>query len=406
MKVLQINAVYGWGSTGNMVKEVHEYLLQNGIKSFVACSQWHVEFTPGQFIIGNPVDVKMHSFMARVTGLQGYFSNRATKKLLKYIDEIKPDIVHLGNLHSNYINIIKLLDYLGKKNIATVITLHDCWFYTGKCTHYTVDNCDKWKNNCGDCPRMKKDVPSWFFDRTQKMITEKALYYNAIKRLAVISVSKWIENEARQSILKDASIMKTIHNWVDLKSFYHRTEQATRYRKVMGLQDKFIILGISSVWSDIKGLAMFYKLAKLLNKNEIIILVGELKERNLPPNIIHVPFVNTADELAVYYSMSNVFLQMSPEESFGKVVAEALACGTPVITVDSTANSELINENTGFISKVGDINDILSKINKIKKIGKERYVEACRNYAERNFNIKEQLCKYVEVYNSLLTHKI
>ncbi len=402
MRVLQINAVYGHGSTGSMVKELHEYLKQNNIESYVACSQGCSDLEPHEFVIGTVNDVKFHSVMARVSGLQGYYSNKATEKLLRFMDKIKPDIVHLGNLHSNYLNVIKLLNYLGDRNIATVITLHDCWFYTGKCTHYTKAGCYKWKASCGNCPQLKKDIPTWFFDKTNKMLMDKASCYKKMKRLAVIGVSKWITNEVYSSILQNANITETIYNWVDLDVFRPKKMEADQMRRKLGLQGKFIILGVSSMWSDLKGLSTFYKLSGLLNDDEIIILVGRLNEEKMPSNIIHIPETQSVDDLATYYSMADVFLQMSPEESFGKVVVEALSCGTPVISIDSTANAELVGKGTGFVSHNANVDDIYHYINIIRKTGSYKYAAACRDYARKNFMITKQLSKYLDIYYSLL----
>src|SRR5690606_36635705 len=123
--------------------------------------------------IGSTFDHKLHGLWSRVFGEQTYFSKRATKELVAYIQKLKPDVVHLRNWHSNFINLGILLKYLADHDVPTVITLHDCWFYTGKCTHYTVDSCYKWQNNCGGCPRLKKDNPSWFFDKTTQMLADK-----------------------------------------------------------------------------------------------------------------------------------------------------------------------------------------------------------------------------------------
>lgn len=403
MKVLQINAVYGGGSTGRMTMELHEYMLRQGIDSYVACSKGTAPSDSRQIYIGNPMDVKLHSLMSRVTGLQGYFSKRATIKLLKRIDQLQPDIVHLGNLHSNYINVKMLLNYLGKHGIATVIVLHDCWFFTGKCSHYTIDQCDRWKDKCGNCPRLKKDIPSWMFDCTTKMLGDKAICFKNIKKLGVIGVSKWITSEAKKSILKDSDIILCIHNWIDTDIFKPDYIKASKIRKKFNLENKNVILGVSNIWSDAKGLQAFLKLAKLLDEREVILLVGNVSDVDLPENIINISPTNCVEELVGYYSAANVFLQLSPEETFGKVVAEALSCGTPVITVNSTANPELISGKNGYVCDVGDVIDIKKKIDLINMSPVDTYRTLCREYAKREFGMKDQMEKYIELYKVLLS---
>jgi hypothetical protein len=125
--------------------------------------------------------------------------------------KLKPDIVHLQNLHGNYINLKRLLTYLGENDIPTVLTLHDCWFFTGMCCHYTVDKCYKWENECFECPQLHKENKSWFFDRTRKIFNDKKKWFCSIPRLAVIGVSDWITNEAKRSFLFSALIWRYLN---------------------------------------------------------------------------------------------------------------------------------------------------------------------------------------------------
>ena len=148
MKVLQINAVYNMGSTGRNVKETAEYIKAQGIESRVATSAGSIN-DEEVYVIGNWLDKKVHALCSRFFGMQAYFSKQSTKKLIKWIKKQNPDVVHLHNLHANYIHLNELLKYLAKADIPTVITLHDCWFFTGKCSHYTVEDLIRQKQ-CGE----------------------------------------------------------------------------------------------------------------------------------------------------------------------------------------------------------------------------------------------------------------
>ena len=175
MRVLQINAVYGAGSTGVIVEDIHKLSLSKGIESFVAysSSQYAQSDIVNGYKIGNTFGKKIHALLCRINGEQGYFSKFSTLKLIKHIKEINPDIVQLHNLHSNYINLNMLLSFLAKDNIKTIVTLHDCWFYTGGCFHYTAVGCDKWKSGCGNCPKKRKDTPAYLFDRSAKILKDR-----------------------------------------------------------------------------------------------------------------------------------------------------------------------------------------------------------------------------------------
>ena len=152
MKIVQINAVYGFGSTGIIVQDLQKLCQDNRIECIVAYSQSKRRVENG-YHLGNLLSNKIHALLSRISGKQGYFSICSTLRFLKFLDKYQPDIIHLHNLHGCYINVPMLLRYVAKKSIKVVVTLHDCWFYTGGCSHYTSAGCTKWLNGSGNCPK-------------------------------------------------------------------------------------------------------------------------------------------------------------------------------------------------------------------------------------------------------------
>ena len=341
MKVLQVNTVSGYGSTGRICVELSNGLIANGHEAFIAYSQGSSAHA-NSFRFGTTMEQKAHALLSRITGLQGYFSPIGTKELINWINREKPDIVHLHNLYSNNINLIHLLDHLADKKTATVITLHDCWFFTGKCTHYTDDNCIKWVTLCHKCPRLRKDNKSLYFDRTPKMYEDKKKAFGKIDNLAVIGVSDWITNEAKRSFLKDAKIIERVYNWID-QSVFRPTNG--NIRKRYGIPaEKSIILGVSADWNTKDNkIKDFIKLAGLMAENVKVVLVGGTSSPDcIPGTIIHIPYIKSASEMAEIYSFADVYVHLSTEDTFGKVIAEAMACGTPVVVYNSTACPEVV----------------------------------------------------------------
>ena len=400
MRILQINAVNAIASTGRNAKELGDFLLTNGHDSIIAYSKGPSIEKDREVIIGNNFDVKFHGLLSRLSGKQGYFSFFSTKKLLMYIDSLAPDVVVLNNLHANYINLPLTLKYLTKKDIATVTVLHDCWFYTGKCCHYTAQGCYKWKESCGDCPQLKKYNKSWFFDRTKKMFADKKKLFSAIPRLAIVGVSDWITEEAKKApVFSNAKTFKRIYNWIDTETFAPRNTNALREK--FGLEDKKVILAVASGWSKEKGINTLLEIANKLNDNEKLLLVGNIGSIELNENIMHLPATNSVDELAELYSMADVFFQPSLEETFGKVSAEALASGTPVVCFNSTANPELVGEGCGAVVPVGDIDGLYKEIKEILSKGKPDYSKTCREFAEQNFDMKKNLSEYAKLFEEI-----
>lgn len=400
MKVLQINAVYKKSSTGRNVQEMHEYLIDNDISSCVAAPDLF-GLEKNAYKIGNKIDIKVHGLLSRLFGLQGYFSYNSTKRLLKYIGAITPDVIQLHNLHGNYINLKMLLKYIARKNIATVVTLHDCWFYTGRCCHYIEDNCYKWKKQCNHCPALKKYNKSWFFDRSKKMQNDKLNLFSKINRLGVVGVSDWVTEEAKQSaILKKASLFERIYNWIDFDVF---KPVNTDLRKKLDLENKFIILSVAALWSGSKGISDIIEISEKLDDDCRIVLVGKTAEDfQCPDNVIAVGTTDSVEELVEYYSMADCCISCSLQETFGKTIAEALACGTPAVVYNSTALPELVGEGCGYVIKPADIDEMASKINLIKEQGKSQFSSSCIEYAEKNFNMVDNIESYISFYKGLL----
>lgn len=403
MKVLQINAVNKIASTGRTMQEMSDFLNVNGHSCISVYSKGLSVNPSNEFVIGNNYDVKIHGLLSRIFGTQGYFSSGSTRKMLKYMDNYQPDVVVVRNLHGNFINLPMLLKYLANNDIATVAVLHDCWFYTGKCCHYTVDGCYKWQDSCGNCPSLKKYNKSWFFDKTSSMLEDKKRLFGAIPRLAVVGVSDWLTNEAKKApVFENATEITRIYNWIDLEKFH--PVDGSDIKKSFNIENKKIVLFVASGWSNEKGLQTVLDLSEKLNDNEIIVMVG-----NVDPNvvlndkIIQVATTNSIDELVKYYSMADVFVQPSLEETFGKVSAEALACGTPVVCFNSTANPELVGEDCGEVVPVGEIDEMISAIRRVLSNGKQFYSKNCRDFAKENFDKNKNLEKYIDLFTVLIS---
>ena len=398
MRILQVNAIYGSKSTGTIVKDIDLLLQSKGHESYVAF-QKSTEVPTNGYKIGNKLDYKIHALLTRLLGKQGYFSIASTKKFSKYIDKIKPDIVHLHNLHSNYINLNMLLKYLEYKNIHTVITLHDCWFFTGKCSHYQVAKCDKFKDSCGDCPLLKKDVPSWFFDPTTKVLSDKKKLFNNIKSLTVVGVSNWISSEAKKGIFKDNDVV-TIHNGVDINIF---RPTPSEMREKLGLKDEFVILGSADKWLNPLNRQVFNYILSNITPDMKMVIFGCDKEqlKQLPDSVIGIGYITDRNELVKLYSMVDVFVNVTLEDSLPTVNIEAQACGTPVITFKSGGSPETISERTGIVVPKGDKEALLKAILKIKDRGKAIYEQKCLSHVEKNFVVEDRYKEYVDLYKNI-----
>jgi len=401
-KLLQINVVVNSGSTGRIAEEIGQLAINNGWESYIAYGRNERPSKSKLIKIGTDWDIKIHGLQTRIFDRHGLASKNATLELIKQIKEIKPDLIHLHNLHGYYVNIDILFNYLSLIDIPIVWTFHDCWPITGHCVYFDSIGCEKWKTLCSNCPQKKTYPTSYFMDRSLKNYQLKKKLFNSLKNLTIISVSNWLGSIVQQSFLSDKP-MHVIYNGVDTNMFSKKKD--TKIREKYNLGTNFIILGVASVWSPRKGLNDFFELSKLIDADMKIVLVGlSIKQiRNLPENIIGITKTENTHELAEIYSTADIFINTSIEETFGLTTAEALSCGTPAIVYNATACPEVINKSTGFIIEKGNMEGILNAVSTVKENGKKFYSECCIQRIKDNFNKNDKYQAYLNLYNQLLS---
>jgi glycosyltransferase involved in cell wall biosynthesis len=396
-KIVQINSV-NYGSTGMIMLQIAKSTLNNGFETYVSYPKSKSNRrneTPNTIYIGNRIERNIHLNLAYNTGMNGCCSNYGTKKFLRRISKIEPDIIHLHNLHNCYINLPMLFRYLKNSKAHIVWTLHDCWAFTGQCAHFTMVNCKKWKTGCYECPQYKK-YPASRVDKTKQMYAFKKEWFTGLKNLQIVTPSEWLKTKVQQSFLSEYPV-EVIQNGIDLSIFRPTTSD---FREKNDLKDKIILLGVSHSWSERKGLDIFFELSKKLNNKYQIILVGLSKEqiKILPKKIIGIRRTRDQHELAEIYSVADYFINPSREETMGLVTVEALACGTPAIVSNFTAVPEVVDNKSGIIVAKDNINDYINAIKSEKnELKSENCIERARVF-DKDVKYKE----YINLYNRLI----
>lgn len=397
MKVLQINSVVNTVGTGRIVEDIGNLAIQNGWESYIAYGRNANNSKSKLIKIGSPIDYFIHGLLTRIFDRQGLGSKRATKKFIKQIETIKPDVIHLHNLHGYYLNVVVLFEYLAIADIPIVWTFHDCWPITGHCAYFDYINCTKWISGCFDCPQKTKYPASFSYDRSKKNQQFKKELFTSINSVTIVSVSKWLNSIINHSFLNQFP-RQIINNGIDTTLFTHTDDQNLRNK--YNIQDKFIILGVANKWELRKGLSDFKKLSNLLDNNCVIILVGlsSIQTKNLRSNIICIPRIDHIHDLANLYSVADVFVNTSVEESFGLTTVEALSCGTPVIVYNATACPETVSSETGFVVEKNNIKGLWDSINTIRENGKEHYSSHCSEHAHNFYKNNDRYLDYINLY--------
>lgn len=397
MKVVQINAVYGCKSTGTIMRQLQDACLARGIDAFVTYS-WadrpYTEIRNG-YHIGNCLTEKVHAFLSRIAGKQGYFNRFTTWLFLRYLSRLEPDIVHLHNLHSNYIHLNSLLRFLGKNDIRTIITLHDCWFFTGGCFHYSSVNCQRWKYECGNCPKRRKDTPAYFVDASSSILQDRKKYLNSIPRLTIIGASKWVSEECGQSILKTRDI-RFIHNGFDFSIF--RPTEST-WKKQLGIEGKYVILGPASKWYQEINHSTFDFFVQSMDESMVLVLFGG-RPNHVPESkkVVHIDYIQNAYDMAAVYSMADIMVNCSREDTLSSLNIECQACGTPVVTYEATGNKETVDGVCSLAVESGNYEDLFFAMLTIREKGKGNLSSGCISWVNQEFSYCDFIDKYISLY--------
>ena len=407
-KLLQINVTSNWGSTGKIAEECNHFARSLG---------WSTYFIYGRYC--NPSDSKVivsssckldiyeHYFENIFFDSEGLASRRSTRKLVQKIREINPDIIHLHNIHDHWVNYEILFEYLNETNIKVVWTFHDFWAVTGHCTHFVSKNCERFKDECYDCPYTKgKFLP--ILKRTKRNFNLKKRLFTTNRHLTIVPVSEWVGENVRQSFLKEKQIV-VIPNGINTSIFKPLSIQMIQgvehLEKLNSIDNKFIIMAVSSQWKSVsKGLDDYKAMSRMLKDDEVIVLVGVPDEfsKDFPKNVIGIRRTNNQQELAAFYTRADVVCSFSLAETFGLTIVEGYACGTPAVVYDNTAQSSLITPDTGFVVPNKNYKAAYDAVQKVKIKGKSSYSAACIKLVKEKY--EKGLCfnRYMSLYKKLL----
>lgn len=398
-KLVQINTVCN-NSVGQIMHDIQQEAEKQGYEtlSFVGRRKVYTDLRCEKF--GNGVSFWIHVALNTVFDCQGYGSYFVTRKLIKRLREEKPDIIHLHNLHGYYIHLPLLFKYLKTEFEGKLFwTFHDCWPFTGHCPHFVIAKCDRWKTGCYKCSQKTLYPISFFRDASSKNYVKKKQLFTGINNLEIITPSEWMRTLTEESFFKKYSV-HVVNNGIDTNIFSPYMEK----EKIEHVLTKYnipttrkVLLGVASIWDKRKGLQTFIGLSDLISCDYVIVLVGLNRRqiKSLPRNMIGIERTEDKSELVALYSAAHIFMNPSQEESFSLVTVEAMACGAPVIVLDTSAVKELVDEECGVILHENSIKNFLDAVRNIEAESLSREVIAKKAFRyDKGYMVK----KIMELY--------
>lgn len=410
MKIVQINTVCGTGSTGKIAVDLYHLANHAGYDPLIAYGRGSAPVGIHGFKIGNTLDFGFHVLKNFCFGKSGFGSAAMTKRFLKWLDTIKPDILHLHNLHGFYIHVELLFEYIKRHNIPVVWTLHDCWPLTGQCAHFDYAGCSKWQTACHHCPIYRSDYPySLFCDNSRQNYLLKKNAFTGVKKMLIVTPSSWLAEIVRNSFLKEYPV-SVIPNGINLEVFHPADSPNPDFAPDTANTSSVskIILGVANVWTKRKGLDIFLELSGMLDKPYHIVLIGlnqkQQSDIRLKFGSRITAITRTADqtELASWYQRAHVYVNPTLEDNFPTTNLESLACGTPVITFNTGGSPECITDKCGIVVEKGNLLKLKEAILSLDELNGITS-SACRNQSlqyDKNARFKE----YITIYERLFSH--
>ena len=397
MKILQVNCVYKFGSTGKIMYDIHQCLLSRGHKSVVVYGRGSKVCEENVYKSSTEIEGKVHSVLSRLFGVDFGYSPIATANLFRIIRKEKPDIVHLQCLNGHFVNVYRLLNFLKKKQIRTILSLHAEIMHTAGCQH--AMECEKWKTVCKNCAQIKGKISKYFRDDAKHCFRLMKNACAGFENLVVVGVSNWITERAKAAPIFSFAKFATVVNGVETSVFTPRDRVFTR--KKLGLPlDKKIILHITPNVRDIqKGVHRVVELAKRMPLYQFVVVGGVPENGELPDNLLCIPLTYNQDMLAEYYSAADCFAMTSNRETCPTVCLEAVACGCKVVGFNTGGVAETIPEGMGEVVPAFDLDAFEGAVKKWADVSvPEEFVQQLHLDLSRDVMTD----KYIKIYESLL----
>lgn len=396
MRVLQINVVYGRGSTGYITLKLHRYYAVKGIENYVIYGRGQIPIETDVLKSCPELESNVHHAFSNIFDnvYGGCFF--ATNRMIRLIKRINPDIVHLHCCNGYFVNLYRLFKFLKKNNYKVALTNHGEFYYTGNCGY--AFECDKWKTGCGNCPHIKEFNGKWSLDGTHRNWVKMKKVLGGFNKdnLIVTSVSPWVTSRSNESPILGSYKHITVLNGINTDVFtYHDMNEC---RKELDLPlDKKIYMFICSNWNENSKKEYFEQVVDSIPE-ALFVIAGAPKDYS-HNNVINLGVVSDSKLLSKYYSACDKTLLLSKRETFSLPVAESLCSGAPVVGFYSGGPETITIDEYSQFCDYGDIDTLVRLINEEYKYDREKIsIEASKKYS-----IERMANDYLDVYKELLS---
>lgn len=406
MKVLQINNVYDFGSTGKITRDIHHGLIENGFDSVVYYGRRYKTNDEGVYKICSELYGKAQNGLYQICGIKYGGCAISTNRLIKAIRQETPDVVHLQCLNGHFVNVYRLLEFLKRNKIPTILTLHAEFMYTGGCSHAL--ECNQWQQDpgcCeGRCPQFRLELKSKMGDKSSEMWRRMKRAFDGFEQLTIVSVSPWLMERAKNSPILGSKKHTFVLNGLETDVFHSYGEKdlfTLKHEFGIKENDKIIFHASPSFDnnpSNIKGGYYVLKMAERFPEYKFLVAGKYDPSIKVSPNVKLLGNLTDKNRMAMLYSMANITLLTSKRETFSMICAESLCCGTPVVGFKAGAPERISIPTYSQFCEYGDLDKLETLISTCVKRDKPSDIS---REAMSVYDRKKMVKDYIKIYRNM-----
>lgn len=400
MRIVFLNVTYKQGSTGNIVGMLFDRCTVDGMDAYYLFGRGKTRICKNNHVIkvGFEFESKIHHFFSLFTGNIYGGSFFGTAKAIRQIKKIQPDLVHIHCINGYFISVYKLINFLKKKKIKTIVTNHADFLFTANCG--IAINCDGWKTGCLVCSHFRQNVAKSGLKLTHHYFLKMKAAFLNFQQLQFTCVSPWLTSRAKVSLIERDFKINTIPNAIE----DHPSKGISL--NLLPKNQKNILFVCPDFENQLKGGHFLFDLEKMHYSDDVFFYVIGRASKYRDTKKIFFLGQKSHDQIDLYYQNADLTLLLSQVETFSMVMAESLCAGTPLAGFFSGGPESVIKNSPlePFVRFVpyGSLSSLNQEIEKIVTLKKNGLACEISSLARDFFSPEKMYLSYKALYQETL----